>query len=70
MRDEFPGRAFLLPTQVRKLMGLRNHAEWTAFLADHPLFPGMVQVGKTAKGRPRMRYPKSKVLAYVDLLGG
>ena len=70
MRDEFPGRAFLLPAQVQKLLGIRNHKEWTAFLAEQPLFPAMVQVGKTPKGKPRMRYPKSKVLAFIDLLGG
>ncbi len=51
------------------MLGIKNHKEWGIFLADHPTFPAQVKVGKTATGKPRMRFPKRLVLAFLDLLG-
>ncbi len=69
MRDEYPKRAFLTASQVRTLIGIENHKEWLAFLAEHPTFPTLVAVGKTAKGTPRLRYSKARIYAFLELLG-
>ena len=69
MRDEYPKKAFLTPAQVRTLVGIENHKEWLAFLEQHPAFPPLVTVGKTARGQPRQRYSKAKVYAFLEMLG-
>ncbi len=70
MRDEYPKVAFLSPAEVRLLMGFKDAKEWAAFLADNPTFPPLVAVGKTAGGKPRLRYSKERVYAFITHLGG
>lgn len=67
--DPFPRQEFLTAREVRKLFGLSRHDELQALMADHPHFPKMVQVGKTAKGKPRYKFPKGKIFAFIDLMG-
>lgn len=70
MRDEHPGKAFLTAAEVRRMLRLSNRESFEAWLSDNPTFPKLVAVGKTAKGKPRLFYPKSKVLSFLELLGG
>ncbi len=69
MRDEYPGRAFLTVTQVRTLVGVENHKEWLAFLEQHPTFPPLIAVGKTAGGKARTRYSKARVYGFLEAMG-
>ena len=70
MIDPFPGQELLDRDQVQRLMGMERStfARWLASdSADH--FPKPVQVGKTPKGRAILKWKKSKVIAFIDLLG-
>ncbi len=69
MRDEHPGMGFLTPAEVRKLIRRPKPADFARFVTEHPTFPNAVEVGKTAKGKPRMLYPKARVYAFLELLG-
>ncbi len=69
MRDEHPGMGFLTATEVRKLVRRPKPADFARFLADNPKFPPLIQVGTTAKGKPRMLYSKARVYAFLELLG-
>ncbi len=69
MRDEFPGRAFLTPAEVKQLVGILNHKEWLQFLLQYPTFPAQVPLGQTAGKKPRLRYSKAKVYAFLEMLG-
>lgn len=70
MRDEFAGKAYLHAVEVRKLLRLTSRKDFAAFLAENPLFPKQVAVGKTRNGKPRLLFPKGKVLAFLELLEG
>jgi hypothetical protein len=67
MLDEFPRMAYLTGPEVRRLLRIENHKEWSAFLTDNPTFPRQVPVGKTRGGKPRLRYPKHKIYAWMEL---
>ncbi len=54
--------------QVRRVMGLLGRNEFTDFIASEPLFPKPVTVGMTEKKRPRLRYKKTQVLAFIELM--
>ncbi len=67
--DPFPGRELLTASEVRKLFGFSDAREFDEFTKETTIFPRPVACGKTKQGKPRLKYLKSKVLAYLDLLG-
>jgi hypothetical protein len=67
MGDPLPGKVMVTITEVRQLFGLTDPAEFDKFVAEQPLFPRPVRLGKTANGKPRLRDVKCKVFAFIDL---
>jgi hypothetical protein len=69
MDDPYHGKALLTPAEVRQLLRLPRPAQLKEFLAEQPLFPRPVKVGKTKAGKPRMMYVKQRVYSFLDLWG-
>jgi hypothetical protein len=57
----------LEPSEVRSLFGLSDPKEFGKFVAEQPLFPRPNKVGNTASGKPRLKFLKWKVYAFMDL---
>jgi predicted DNA-binding transcriptional regulator AlpA len=68
--DPYPGKEFLTVAEVRKLLGLTEPKAFKEFMDGEPLFPKPTVLGNTARGEPRLRFRKAKVLAFIDLMSG
>lgn len=71
MLDPFPGVELLDRDQVRKLLGMeRTSFERWLKGPSAKLFPAAVPIDYTPqKKRPVLRWKKTQVLAFLDLLG-
>ncbi len=70
MLDPFPGKELLDLSEVRNIMGMERStfARWLESDAAK-MFPRPVSVGVTPKAkRPILKYRKSLVLAFIELL--
>ena len=70
MNDPFPRRELLGKAEVRELLGFGRTAfdQWLKS-DDARGFPKPVRIGETPKGRPVLKWKKSLVMAFIDLLG-
>ncbi len=70
MSDPFPKQLLLDRAEVRGLLGMSRTGfeRWLASEAAKG-FPKPVEVDKTPKGRPVLKWKKVQVLAFIDLLG-
>ena len=68
--DPFPGKEMLTRAEVGRLIGVRGRTALKEFLDNEPGFPKAIAIGTTGKKKlPRLRFKKSKVLAWIDLQG-
>lgn len=66
--DPYPRQELLGPKELMSLLAM-DRSTWYEFLQDPTTrFPPAVVVGKTKNGKPRLRWRKWQVYAWIDLL--
>ncbi len=69
MLDPFPGRELLDKADVRLLMGMERTSFERWLKSDEAQkFPKPVVIGRTPKGKPVLKWKKTQVFAWIELL--
>jgi predicted DNA-binding transcriptional regulator AlpA len=63
--DPHPKKSVLTTEEVMVMLSMRK-TSFYEFVAHTPSFPKPRVMGQTRKGKPILRYPKEKVLAFLE----